>query len=143
MKPSKRTKLVTIMILPDDITVVLKDFPPGKIHEAVRQRPDGTFLVMIDARLNQIRQLEEYEHALKHIRNGDFEKADVQQIEAEAHGITVEPKAVREWVTKRRRAKARWEKMMEKRYSYCYDHNIDPIEHALDRRDRHDMDYPG
>lgn len=130
------------MTLPDDITVVLKDFPPGKVHEAVRQRPDGTYLVLIDARLNQIRQLEEYEHALHHIENGDFDKADVQQIEAEAHGIIVEPKAVKEWVKKRRRAKARWERMMEKRYSYCYERGIDPVEHALDRRDWRDMNYP-
>lgn len=130
------------MTLPDDITVVLKDFPPGKVHEAVRQRPDGTYLVLIDARLNQIRQLEEYEHALHHIENGDFDKADVQQIEAEAHGIIVEPKAVKEWVKKRRRAKARWERMMEKRYSYCYERGIDPNEYALDRRDTHDMFYP-
>lgn len=129
------------MILPDDITIVLKDFPRGKIHEAVRQRPDGTFLVLIDARLNHVRQLEEYEHALWHIEHGDFDKVDVQQIEAEAHQI-VKPSEVKAWVKVRRRTKAKWEKMMDARYKYCEEHGLDPVEYALDRRDFLAMYYP-
>lgn len=75
------------MILPDDISVKLVDFPRGRsTHEAVTPRPDGTYLILIDARLSNDGQEREFAHALQHIEAGDFEKPDVQLIEAAAHG---------------------------------------------------------
>ena len=123
------------MTLPDDITVVLKDFPPGKIHEAVRQRPDGTFLVLIDSRLNYEQRLNEYRHALLHIERGDFDKTDVQRIEAEAHGL-VKPLPIEPPVKTAKRRKPRWLTMMEKRIELLEAFGIDPNEHALDEQDR-------
>lgn len=120
------------MTLPDDITVVLKDFPPGKVHEAVRERPDGTYLVLIDAKLNYEQRLDEYRHAIRHIENDDFSRTDVQQIEAEAHGL-VKPEPV---VKVARKRKPRWLRMMEKRIELLEAFGIDPNEHALDQRDR-------
>lgn len=81
-----------------DIFVHLIDFPRGKkVHEAVTPNEDGSYSVFIDARLSAAGQIREYEHALKHIEAGDFEKADVQLIEAAAHGQTLPPKEVRKW----------------------------------------------
>ena len=64
-----------------DVIVHLIDFPKGKVHEAVTENADGSYSVFIDARLSNDGQLREYEHALKHIESGDFEKDDVQLIE--------------------------------------------------------------
>lgn len=81
-----------------DIFVHLIDFPKEKkVHEAVTENDDGSFSVFIDSRLSSDGQLREYEHALKHIENGDFQKPDVQLIEAAAHGKTIPPKEVKRW----------------------------------------------
>lgn len=74
-------------ILPDDINVVLMDFPKRrKTHEAVTQNADGTYTIFIDARISTEGQQREFNHAMQHIKNGDFDKHDVQLIEAAAHG---------------------------------------------------------
>lgn len=82
----------------DEIIVHLIDFPKEKkVHEAVTLNPDGSYSVFIDARLSAEGQVREYEHALKHIEDGDFQKPDVQLIEAAAHGQTIPPKEVKKW----------------------------------------------
>ena len=96
------------MIQRDDVTVVLLDFPKRKkVHEAVTENEDGSYSVFIDARLSSDGQLREYEHALKHIENGDFEKPDVQLIEAAAHGQTIPAKDVKKWASNLDRAMTR------------------------------------
>lgn len=132
-------------ILPDDITVVFGDFPSGKVHEFVKQRPDGTYLIKIDARLNYEMRLKKYQHALKHIEDGDFDKIDIQQIEAEAHEKPIEPPVKAAKIIRpkpRKRRKSKWEKYAEWREEWCFDHHIDPIEDALARRDMRDMMFP-
>ena len=88
-------------ILPDDIKVVLIDFPKKKVRENVVENADGSYTIFIDARLSTDQQREKFEHGLKHIEDGDFEKADVQLIEAAAHGMEVPKEKVKEWVTSR------------------------------------------
>lgn len=86
------------MIQRDDVSVVLLDFPKRKkVHEAVTENDDGSYTVFIDSRLSSDGQLREYDHALKHIENGDFQKSDVQLIEAAAHGRTIPKEKVRNW----------------------------------------------
>lgn len=46
---------------------------------------DGDYNVYINANLSYTAQVEGYEHEMKHIKNGDFERISVQEIEAEAH----------------------------------------------------------
>lgn len=67
----------------NDIFVYITDMP---VNEAIC--PCGAFgySIYINARLSQERQREAYFHALRHIERGDWEKADVQLIEKEAHG---------------------------------------------------------
>lgn len=48
---------------------------------------DGSYTVLINAKLSQDSQLKAYRHALNHINNGDFDKTDVQNIELQAHEV--------------------------------------------------------
>ena len=55
--------------------------------ELVTPNEDGSYTVLINARMSYEMQRKALLHALKHILNDDFEKENVQQIEAAAHGI--------------------------------------------------------
>lgn len=70
-----------------DVYVKLIDIPVTSCREAVTENPDGSYTIFISSRQAPNIQLEAYEHALEHIRNNDFEKENVQQIEAVAHDI--------------------------------------------------------
>ena len=67
----------------DNVFVYLVNLPDG-VHEMVTPCLDG-HTVYIDANLTADRQKELLDHAMTHIMENDFEKADVQQIEKEAH----------------------------------------------------------
>lgn len=66
-----------------EVYVYLTDLPEG-IHEAVTPCLGG-FTVYIDNRLTYEDRIKAYKHAMYHILNDDFDRNDVQQIEAEAH----------------------------------------------------------
>ena len=63
--------------------VRLIDLPP-RVKGFVTQK-DGEPVIVLNAHLNREQNLKTYLHELKHIRNGDFEKIDVDQIERDAH----------------------------------------------------------
>lgn len=67
----------------DDVFVYLVDLPDG-INEMITPCTDG-HTVYIDARLDDAHRLRAYEHACSHIDGNDFEKSNIQQIEADAH----------------------------------------------------------
>ena len=71
------------MNLRDDVFVYVVDLPDG-INEMISSCSEG-YTVYIDAKLDSFQVQKAYEHACRHIENGDFEKTDVQQIEADAH----------------------------------------------------------
>ena len=71
-----------------DVNVVLMDFPV-KGKEMVIPNEDGSYTILINAKLSHEMRIAAYDHAMKHIENDDFSKADIQQIEAEAHGLTI------------------------------------------------------
>lgn len=66
------------------INCQLIDFPV-KGKEMVVPNDDGSYTILINARLSDAARMAAYEHAMKHILNDDFEKMDVQDIETEAH----------------------------------------------------------
>ena len=66
----------------DNIYTYLVKLPP-RIDEMVVPCLSG-YTVYIDETLDTEHRLEAYEHALWHIRNNDFEKYDVQEIEMAA-----------------------------------------------------------
>ena len=67
----------------DDMFVYFVKLPP-KINEIVMPC-NGGYTIYIDSGLSWEKKVEVYKHAIGHIENGDFEKADVQEIEYEAH----------------------------------------------------------
>lgn len=74
----------------DDVYVYLRDDLPPQIHEMISPNCDGTYTILIDARLNDDMRLAAYNHALDHIDNGDFDVdnvATVDAIELRAHGL--------------------------------------------------------
>lgn len=58
---------------------------PVKGKEMVIPNEDGSYTVLINARLSDAGRMAAYEHALRHIIKNDFEKNDVQEIESNAH----------------------------------------------------------
>ncbi len=74
----------------DDVYVYLRDDLPPNINEMVSPNTDGTYTILINARLNDIMRLDAYNHAVKHIENGDFDIDNVDTvdvIELHTHGI--------------------------------------------------------
>ena len=69
----------------DDIFVYAIDLPPS-IHEYIMPCADG-YTVYINRNLCERKRFEAFEHAMTHIRNGDFDRFNVQEIECSAHGI--------------------------------------------------------
>ena len=59
---------------------------PDRCNEAViPDAEDDGYTVYISNRLSDQRAEQSYEHALKHIRNNDFELHDIQAVEYTAH----------------------------------------------------------
>lgn len=66
------------------VNVALVDFSaPGS--EIVLPNEDNSYTILINARLSAKAQAQSYSHAIRHIVYQDFEKANVQAIEAAAH----------------------------------------------------------
>ena len=72
-----------------DVNVVVIDFKKNKGNEMVVPNEDGSYTILINARLYYEGQYKAYQHGMKHIEDNDFQKADIQAIEYEAHdGLT-------------------------------------------------------
>lgn len=67
----------------DDVYAYLVKLP-SNIPEAVTKCSDG-YTVYLNENMTHERQMEAYLHALGHIRNMDFDKMNVQEIESDAH----------------------------------------------------------
>lgn len=57
------------------------------IPEHVVANSDGSYTILINSRLSHERQIEGFNHALEHIKNGDFERNDADKIELKAHAL--------------------------------------------------------
>lgn len=66
----------------NDIHVYLIDMP---VNELVCPCGAFEYTVYINARLDDASRLRAYKHAIRHIDRNDWELADIQQIETEAH----------------------------------------------------------
>lgn len=71
----------------EEINVQILDMDT-MIPEHLVKNADGSYTILINAKLSQDGQLKAYQHALNHISNGDFEKSDVQNIELQAHELS-------------------------------------------------------
>lgn len=68
----------------EDINVQIINMEYG-MHGASVLNHDGSITVFLNSRDSHERQLKAYDHELRHCKKNDFEKADVQEIEYEAH----------------------------------------------------------
>jgi Domain of unknown function (DUF955). len=71
-------------IILDNINIVLID-APTIIKGSVNKNRDGSSTIFLNARHSYEQQRITLEHELQHIKNGDFDKSDVQEIEYHAH----------------------------------------------------------
>lgn len=73
----------------NDIFVYIIAMDP-LVKEQVVANQDGTFTIFINDYLSPECRMIAYNHAVSHIRNGDFDKkADVDAIEYQAHGAYI------------------------------------------------------
>lgn len=77
-----------------DVNIVLLDID-YKTNEVVSENEDGSYTIVINARLNEDGRIRAYKHAMHHINNIDFAKDNVQQIEHVAHAINIPDSAER------------------------------------------------
>lgn len=70
----------------DLVTTRLMDMPTT-INGCTIQTADGDYVILINSRIGYGRQLEAYVHEMKHIIRNDFEKHDVQIVEADSHRL--------------------------------------------------------
>lgn len=70
------------------VNVYIIDFPNSQ-KEMVVENEDGSYTILLNAKLSNEQQLKSYEHAMKHIKNDDFSKTDVQSIENSAHNVVI------------------------------------------------------
>lgn len=80
--------------LDDDVYVEFIDFKENPGRELVTINEDGSYTILVNARLSYEMQCEAINHAKSHINNNDFEKSCVQSIESEAHNKKSLPRVV-------------------------------------------------
>ena len=64
---------------------VVSDEMMNGLKGSVRSNRDGSYTILINARLNDVEQKNTCIHEVAHIMNGDFEKGDVQEVECNVH----------------------------------------------------------
>lgn len=57
------------------------------VHEQTTENHDGSHTVFLNTRDSHEMNLKWYQHALDHLGGSDWEKPDVQEIEANRHNI--------------------------------------------------------
>lgn len=71
-----------------DVNIVLMDID-FRTNEVVTENEDGSYTIVINARLSEDGRAQAYKHAMHHIKNTDFSKSNVQQIEYDAHDLAI------------------------------------------------------
>ena len=65
-----------------DIIVKLVNFPTTKIRACITPNEDGTHTILVNAKLSTYQQAKAVKHEIDHFYENDFEKSDVNDIEA-------------------------------------------------------------
>lgn len=59
---------------------------PHTVRGHTRKNKDGSYTILINARLSSEMQIATYDHEIAHINNGDYENCvDVNEVEKERH----------------------------------------------------------
>ena len=56
-------------------------------NEAITENEDNSYTIFINRNLSEAKRLKAIQHALEHIKEKDFEKSDVQEIESKRHAV--------------------------------------------------------
>lgn len=67
-------------LLSEAIGVYYQDMDTA-VEEQISFNSDGSFSIFINTKLNYERQMLAYQHAIQHIMQNDFSKADADEIE--------------------------------------------------------------
>ena len=69
----------------DFIGIYLADLPHG-IRGFTRKNEDGSYTMLINARLNAEMQIQTYNHEIRHIDNGDYDRVkEIDRLEYDRH----------------------------------------------------------
>lgn len=85
----------------NDIFLQYADMPTT-VKSFVRANPDGSYTIVINARLSVDSRQERYKHELRHIKDGDFDygnETSVQEIELRTHDLMKDVPPVKCYVT--------------------------------------------
>lgn len=73
----------------DDINILFADMPTT-IRSYVVSNADMSYTIVLNSRLSHEQHVISYQHELKHIHNGDYDKkCNVDMIEVNAHGNVI------------------------------------------------------
>jgi hypothetical protein len=76
---------MVVIILVEYIGVYLVDLPHG-IRGFTRKNEDGSYTMLINARLSSEMQIQTYDHEIQHIDCGDYDSAkEVDELEFNRH----------------------------------------------------------
>ena len=87
----------------EQVNFIISDDMPYGTKEHIIANADDSFTVLLNGKYNQETLRESAKHALKHIRDRDYEKEKVQQIELDAHeqnGPDKQEDSLPEWAVK-------------------------------------------
>lgn len=73
------------MIDEEDVYVYYIENAPAGFHGCVHANDDGSYSVFLDPNDTFERRLKTYKHEMKHIKNDDFNKEKIQEIEHNSH----------------------------------------------------------
>jgi|LFRM01.1.fsa_nt_gb hypothetical protein len=54
---------------------------PCRVRGLTHKNSDGTYTIILNSRLSYEQNLKTYMHELKHIKNNDFDKPDIEDVE--------------------------------------------------------------
>lgn len=68
----------------EDINIQIMNMDT-KIPEHLIKNDDDSYTIFLNARLSYENRIKSYHHALEHIKNNDFSRENVQEIESRTH----------------------------------------------------------
>lgn len=101
----------------NNVFVHLVDLPES-VKGRVIPNEDDTYTIVINSKISHDAQLLTYQHEIEHIKNGDFQKSDVQQIEAIAHSASepvYQDVKLPTFRRRRRKPRSRWAQVERQR----------------------------
>ena len=75
---------VPVDLVMEDFNVIVMNMDTG-IPEQINENSDGSYTVFLNARHTRETNTHSMDHSFNHVREGDWERDDVQEIETTTH----------------------------------------------------------